>query len=60
MAGIRCVGFARSTPETLHTFGNYPLLIRALAGEIAEYRLAPGYFDQWMADNPNFNPVISI
>jgi len=42
--------------KLFNTFGNYPLLIRALAGEIAEYRLAPGYFDQWMADNPNFNP----
>jgi hypothetical protein len=37
-------------------FGNYPLLIRALAGEIAEYKPAPGNFDQWIADNPDFNP----
>jgi Domain of unknown function (DUF4062) len=42
--------------ELFNTFGNYPLLIRALAGEIAEYKPAPGNFDQWIADNPHFNP----
>ena len=29
-----------------NTFGNYPLLIRALAGEVARYRPAPGDFTQ--------------
>jgi len=38
-------------------FGNYPLLLRALAGEIAEYKPAPGDFDQWCKDNPSFNPA---
>jgi tetratricopeptide (TPR) repeat protein len=42
--------------ELFNSFGNYPLLIRALAGEIAEYKPAPGNFDQWIADNPDFNP----
>lgn len=37
-------------------FGNYPLLIRALAGEIAEYKPAPGNFDKWISDNPDFSP----
>lgn len=42
--------------KVFNAFGNYPLLIRALAGEIAEYKPAPGNFDQWIADNPEFNP----
>ena len=42
--------------KQFNAFGNYPLLIRALAGEIAEYKPAPGNFDQWIADNPDFNP----
>jgi tetratricopeptide (TPR) repeat protein len=42
--------------KLFNTFGNYPLLIRALAGEIAEYKPAPGNFDQWIGENPDFNP----
>jgi hypothetical protein len=42
--------------KIFNAFGNYPLLIRALAGEIAEYKPAPGNFDQWIAENPKFNP----
>jgi tetratricopeptide (TPR) repeat protein len=39
------------------SFGNYPLLIRALAGEVANYRQAPRDFDTWRAANPDFNPA---
>jgi tetratricopeptide (TPR) repeat protein len=39
-----------------NAFDNYPLLLRALAGEIAEYRPAPGDFDRWRRDHPDFNP----
>ena len=42
--------------KIFNAFGNYPLLIRALAGEIAEYKPAPGNFDQWIAENSEFNP----
>jgi tetratricopeptide (TPR) repeat protein len=42
--------------KIFNAFGNYPLLIRALAGEIAEYKPSPGNFDQWIAENPDFNP----
>jgi tetratricopeptide (TPR) repeat protein len=38
------------------TFDNYPLLIRALAGEVAGYRRAPGDFDRWRSDHPHFDP----
>jgi tetratricopeptide (TPR) repeat protein len=39
------------------SFGNYPLLLRALAGEVANYRRAPRDFDNWRAANPDFNPA---
>ncbi|MDB6124001.1 MAG: hypothetical protein JWQ71_2994 [Pedosphaera sp.] len=38
-------------------FGNYPLLLRALAGEVADFRPSPGNFDQWRTANPDFNPA---
>ncbi len=38
-------------------FDNYPLLIRALAGEVARYRRAPGDFDRWRRDHPDFDPA---
>jgi tetratricopeptide (TPR) repeat protein len=38
-------------------FGNYPLLLRALAGEVAQFRPAPGDFDRWREANPGFNPA---
>jgi hypothetical protein len=42
--------------ELFHAFANYPLLIRALAGEVAGYRRAPRDFDQWRAAHQGFNP----
>jgi len=39
------------------SFDSYPLLLRALAGEVAEYKPAPGDFDRWHSDNPDFNPA---
>jgi hypothetical protein len=38
-------------------FGNYPLLLRALAGEVAGYRPAPGDFDSWRQAHADFNPA---
>lgn len=38
------------------TFENHPLLLQALAGEIARYRPAPGDFDRWRKDKPDFDP----
>src|SRR5690606_30871503 len=37
-------------------FDNYPLLIRALAGEVARFRRAPGDFDVWKTATPDFDP----
>jgi hypothetical protein len=39
-----------------HTFDNHPLLIQALAGEVAHDRRAPGDFDHWRSTRPDFNP----
>lgn len=38
------------------SFGSHPLLLQALAGEIARYRPAPGDFDQWQQANRTFDP----
>ncbi len=35
---------------------NYPLLIRALSGEVAAFRSAPGDYDKWRRANQHFNP----
>ncbi len=43
-----------------NAFGNYPLLLRALAGEVADYRPAPGDFDRWRKANPGFNPAAQL
>lgn len=50
-------GSAEELVPLFRSFGNYPLLIRALAGEVARYRPAPRDFDQWRIDNPKFDPT---
>ncbi|MDQ1557479.1 MAG: hypothetical protein QOD32_539 [Pyrinomonadaceae bacterium] len=35
---------------------NHPLLIQALASEVARYRPAPGDFDAWQRAHPDFDP----
>jgi tetratricopeptide (TPR) repeat protein len=35
----------------------HPLLVQALASEVANYRKAPGDFTQWRADHPQFDPT---
>jgi tetratricopeptide (TPR) repeat protein len=36
--------------------GNHALLVQALASEVARYRGAPGDFDKWRCDHPDFDP----
>jgi tetratricopeptide (TPR) repeat protein len=55
----RTFGVSGSRDELLrlfHIFGSHPLLIQALAGEIAHYHRAPGDFDIWRSNHPDFNP----
>jgi tetratricopeptide (TPR) repeat protein len=40
-----------------NSFGNHPLLLQALAREIANYRPAPGDFEKWKEKNPQFDPA---
>lgn len=49
-------GSRRALLKLFRAFDNYPLLIRALAGEVARYRRAPGSFDRWQRANRQFNP----
>jgi len=39
-----------------HKFENHPLLMQSLASEVGNYRRAPGDFDRWQKDHPNFDP----
>jgi tetratricopeptide (TPR) repeat protein len=39
---------------------NHPLLIQALAGEVARFRRAPGDFERWLKAHPDFDPFRDI
>ncbi|HXU40008.1 MAG TPA: DUF4062 domain-containing protein [Blastocatellia bacterium] len=55
----RSFGVSGSREELLrlfHSVGSHPLLIQALAGEIAQYHRAPGDFNVWQSNHPDFNP----
>jgi len=55
----RAIGVSGSRDELLrlfHSFASHPLLIEALAGEIAHYHRAPGDFDTWRSNHPDFDP----
>jgi tetratricopeptide (TPR) repeat protein len=49
-------GTAEQLLPLFEAFDNYPLLLRALAGEVAQYRPAPGDFMRWRKDHHNFDP----
>lgn len=38
------------------SFERHPLLIQALASQVARYRPAPGDFERWRRDHPGFSP----
>jgi tetratricopeptide (TPR) repeat protein len=55
----RTIGVSGSRHELLrlfHVFDSHPLLIQALAGEIAHYHRAPGDFEVWRSNHPDFDP----
>ena len=49
-------GTRESLLPLFHRFDNHPLLIQALAGEVANDRRTPGDFDRWQQAHPAFNP----
>jgi tetratricopeptide (TPR) repeat protein len=56
----RALSVSGSRAELLpifHSVRSHPLLLQALAGEVAKYRNAPGDFAQWRADHPQFDPT---
>jgi tetratricopeptide (TPR) repeat protein len=55
----RLMGVSGSEAEIrdiLASIGYHPLLSRALAGEVADHRPAPGDLEAWRRANPRFNP----
>lgn len=56
----RALSVSGSRAELLpifHSVRSHPLLLQALAGEVAKYRTAPGNFAQWRTDHPQFDPT---
>ena len=56
----RALGVSGARAELLPIFRSvesHPLLVQALASEVANYRKAPGDFSQWRTDHPQFDPT---
>jgi hypothetical protein len=53
---FRISGSHETLLPVFHTFENHPLLIQALACEVAHDRRTPGDFDRWQKNHPSFNP----
>ncbi|MCC6280419.1 MAG: DUF4062 domain-containing protein [Saprospiraceae bacterium] len=51
-----CTGGRDQLLRLFGSFQSHPLLLQILAGEIARFRPAPGDFDRWHEQNPEFNP----
>ncbi|MBK8966824.1 MAG: DUF4062 domain-containing protein [Lewinellaceae bacterium] len=51
-----CTGTRDELLRLFHRFGSHPLLLQALAGEVARDRRARGDFERWRTENPDFNP----
>jgi Domain of unknown function (DUF4062) len=55
----RALGVKGSRQELVPIFRSvegHPLLVQALASEVASYRKAPGDFARWQAEHPQFDP----
>jgi tetratricopeptide (TPR) repeat protein len=53
--GLGAKGKRDKLSMIFRSFNNYPLLIRALAGEVCRYHRSPCDYDQWEKSNPAFN-----
>ncbi len=57
----RAIGVNGSRDILLPLFNrveNHPLVIQALASEVAQYRRSPFDFAKWLLDHPDFNPFV--
>ena len=55
--GLGVSGARQELVPIFRSVGNHPLLIQALAGEVGNYRKAPGDFAAWRAEHRNFDPA---
>ncbi len=56
----RALGVSGSRQELVglfRCFENHPLLVQALAGEVARHKRSPGDFVSWRNNNPRFDPT---
>jgi tetratricopeptide (TPR) repeat protein len=59
IAGERS-GTSEELLKIFNAFANYPLLLRALAGEVAQFRAAPGDFYRWRKAHSDFDPAAQL
>ncbi len=55
--GLGVKGARQELVPMFQSFESHPLLVQALAGEVARYRKKPGDFAAWRADHPRFDPA---
>jgi tetratricopeptide (TPR) repeat protein len=55
--GLNVSGAQKELMPIFNSVENHPLLIQALASEVANYKKAPGDFTKWRADHPQFDPT---
>jgi tetratricopeptide (TPR) repeat protein len=55
--GLGVTGSRAELMPIFRSIESHPLLIQALASEVAKYRNAPGDFARWRADHPTFDPA---
>jgi len=58
--GLGGNGTKDSLLSTFQAFDNYPLLIRALAGEVCSFKRSPCGFEEWKNANPEFNAYLNL
>jgi Domain of unknown function (DUF4062) len=54
---LRVAGSRAELVPVFRSVDGHPLLVQALASEVANYRKAPGDFARWRADHPQFEPT---
>ncbi|MEA2881541.1 MAG: hypothetical protein QOH32_797 [Bradyrhizobium sp.] len=55
--GLNVTGPRNELVPVFNSIENHPLLVQVFAGVVANYRKAPGDFEQWKADHAQFDPA---